>query len=120
MQPILRGSWHSTERPSCNEPFRKNYHTSIIDHYHLQKNLPKGNVFTHVCHSVHRGVCIPACITGHMTKHYISSCTGDQSHLVQGQYTGNIKCISRHPLGRHPLADTRLPSRHPLPPGYSQ
>ena len=36
---------------------------------------------------------IPACTTGHMTKHYISSCTGDQSQLVTGHHTGNIKCM---------------------------
>ena len=36
---------------------------------------------------------IPACTTGHMTKHYISSCTGDQSQLVTRQHTGNIKCM---------------------------
>ena len=48
------------------------------------------NVFTRVCHSVHRGRrCIPACITGNMIKHYISRCTGDQSQLVQGQHTSN-------------------------------
>ena len=39
------------------------------------------------------GGCIPACITDHMTKHYLKSCTGDQSQLVQGQHTDNIKCI---------------------------
>ena len=55
----------------------------------------EGYVFTRVCHSVHRGRGggIPACTTGHMTKHYISSCTGDQSQLVTGQHTGNIKCM---------------------------
>ena len=26
-------------------------------------------------------------------QHYITSCIADQSHLVQGQHTGNIKCI---------------------------
>ena len=36
---------------------------------------------------------IPACTTGHMTKHYISSCTGDQSQLMTGQHTGNVKCM---------------------------
>ena len=36
---------------------------------------------------------IPACTTGHMTKHYISTCTGDQSQLVTGQHAGNIKCM---------------------------
>ena len=35
----------------------------------------RGYVFTRVCHSVHRGGGIPACTTGHMTKHYISNCT---------------------------------------------
>ena len=40
------------------------------------------------------GLCIPACITGHMTnQHYISSCIGVDSQLVLGQHTGNIKCI---------------------------
>ena len=32
-------------------------------------SMGKGNVFTPVCHSVHRGVCLfPAYITGHMTR----------------------------------------------------
>ena len=29
--------------------------------------LRQGNVFTPVCHSVHRGVSVPACTVGHMT-----------------------------------------------------
>ena len=41
--------------------------------------------FTRVCHSVHMGGGIPACTTGHVTKHYISNCTGDQSQLATGQ-----------------------------------
>ena len=56
---------------------------------------------------------MPACTTGHMTKHYISSCTGDQSQLVTGQHTGNIKCmmgwVTWYPLGQ----------AHPLPPGQA-
>ena len=62
---------------------------SAVKHFCL---LPQGNVFTRVCHSV-QGRCISACITGHMTKDCISSCTGDRSQLVQGEHTGNIKCI---------------------------
>ena len=43
--------------------------------------------------STGEGDVIPACSTGHMTKHYISSCTGDQSQFETGQHTGNIKCM---------------------------
>ena len=32
-----------------------------------KRSLGQGNVFTPVCHSVHRGVSVPACITGRMT-----------------------------------------------------
>ena len=56
--------------------------------------LREDYVFTRVCDSVQLGGCIPACITGHMTKqHYISRCTGVDSQLVLGQHTGIIKCI---------------------------
>ena len=34
----------------------------------FQRSLGQGNIFTSVCHSVHRGVGFPACITGHMTR----------------------------------------------------
>ena len=37
---------------------------------------------------------IPSCTTGHMTKHYISSCTGDQSQSVTGQHEKMIICPS--------------------------
>ena len=30
-----------------------------VYHYRPQTKLRKGNVFTHVCHSVHRGGCLP-------------------------------------------------------------
>ena len=33
-----------------------------------KRSLGQGNVFTLVCHSVHRWVGFPACITGHMTR----------------------------------------------------
>ena len=73
---------------------------------------------------------IPACTTGHMTKHYISTCTGDQSQLVTGQHAGNIKCMmgwvtwytlpgagtpwSRHPPEQTPPRSRPIPrSRHP-------
>ena len=37
------------------------------------------------------GVCILACVTGHMTnQRYINSCIGVDSQLVLGQHTGNI------------------------------
>ena len=49
---------------------------------------------------------IPACTTGHMTKHYISSCIGDQSQLVTGQYTGNIKCMMGQVTWYPPWAGT--------------
>ena len=60
-------------------------------------------MFLHMSVILSTGGCIPACITGHMTKHYISSCTGDQSQLVQGQHTGNVKCMTLQ-------ADTPTPS----------
>ena len=41
--------------------------------------LWQGNVFTPVCHSVHMGVSVPACTTGHMTR---GLCAGGVS--VQG------------------------------------
>ena len=57
---------------------------------------------------------IPACTTGHMTKHYISSCTGDQSQLVTGEHTGNIKCMMGYvtwytPRQANPWAGTPPP-----------
>ena len=36
---------------------------------------------------------IQAYTTGHTTNHYIGRCTGEQSQLMTGQHTGNIKCI---------------------------
>ena len=33
-----------------------------------KRSLGQGNVFTPVCHSDHRGIGFPACITGHMTR----------------------------------------------------
>ena len=47
------------------------------------------------CVSVHRrGVGIPACLAGHMTRQqYIRRCTVDVSQLVWRQHTSNIKCM---------------------------
>ena len=48
-------------------------------------------MFLHMSVILSRGGGIPACTTVHMTKHYISSYTGDQFQLMTGQHTGNIK-----------------------------
>ena len=37
-----------------------------------KRSIGQGNGFTHVCHSVHGGVSVPACTTGHMTGRYLS------------------------------------------------
>ena len=51
-----------------------------------KRSLGQGNVFTPVCDSVHRGVSVPACTTGHMT--------GGQGGLCSGG------SLSRGPLSR--------------------
>ena len=60
--------------------------------------LRQGNVFTPVCHSVHRGgVCL---------------WSRGVSTTPPGQ-TPPADPPGRHPLGRHPLADTPSLGRHP-------
>ena len=46
---------------------------------------PQGNVFTSVCHSVHRGVSVPACTTGHIIG---GLCPG-------GSLSGEGLCLGR-------------------------
>ena len=70
-----------------------------------------------------RGGGIPACTTGHMTKHYISSCTGDQSQLVTGEHTGNIKCMMAYVTWYTPQAGKTPGQAPPLgqaPPPHGQ
>ena len=55
----------SMQRPGFSDTSRqRNSWTSLP----LAMKLRQGNVFTPVCHSVHRGVSVPACTTGHMTR----------------------------------------------------
>ena len=51
--------------------------------------LRQGNVFTPVCHSVHRGISVPACTTGHMTRGAVS---------VQGSLSGGVSVRETPPL----------------------
>ena len=56
-----------------------------------KRSLGQGNIFTPVCHSVHRG-CV--CVSQHAPgSHYIRSCTGADTQLVWRQHTGNIECM---------------------------
>ena len=41
--------------------FGSNFRRSNLDHYRSQQSCGQGNIFTPVCHSVHRGVCLSAC-----------------------------------------------------------
>ena len=83
-----------------------------------KRSLRQGNVLTCVCHSIGgEGV-----YSSLHHRSYISSCTGDQSQLVQEQHTGNIKFIMGYITWYTPRADTNTPlgtpplGRHPL--GY--
>ena len=49
-----------------------------------KRSLGQGNVFTPVCHSVHRGVSIPACTTGRMTGGSLSRGSLSRGVSVQG------------------------------------
>ena len=59
-----------------------------------KRRLGQGNVFTPVCHSVHRGgVGFPACITGHMTRGFCIG--GGREVCIQGVclHLGRGVCI---------------------------
>ena len=57
-----------------------------------KRSLGQGNIFTPVCHSVHRGGV--GLVSQHAPgSHYIRSCTGAATQLVWRQHTGNIKCM---------------------------
>ena len=49
-----------------------------------KRSLGQGNVFTPVCHSVHQGVSVPACTTGHMTGGSLSRGSLSRGVSVQG------------------------------------
>ena len=58
-----------------------------ILYYRPQTKLLEDNVFAHVCHSVHRGVCLfTAWITGHMTRESLSP--GEGSGRFRGGARG--------------------------------
>ena len=78
--PWCRACWEI--RSICG--WYTSYWNAILYYYRPQRSCGQGNVFTRVCHSVHRGVgCLPQCMLGY------------------------------HPQSRHPPgADTPL-SRHP-------
>ena len=57
----------------------------------------------------------PSCYNSSHDQHYISSCIAVQSQLVQGQHTGNIKCIMRYVTWYtpcHPHSHTPFPWSH--------
>ena len=106
----------------------------------FQRSLGQGNIFTSVCHSVHRGVGFPACITGHMTRrslHLGRSASGEiciqggvciqgrDLHPGRGLHTrGWSTSRRREEVCIQGGVCIRGLGRHPLPPsdstGYSQ
>ena len=102
--------------------------------YRPQRSCGQGNIFTPVCHSVHRGgVCLSACWdttppreqTPPWSRHPPRADTPSRSrHAPEQTPPEQTPPRSRHPRSRHPLeqtpprADTLPPrSRHTPPPG---
>ena len=74
--------------------------------------LPQGNVFTPVCHSVHRGA---VCLSAGWDTH-IPWADPPRADTPLGRHPLGRHPLGRHPLGRHPRADTPLgtpPSQTP-------
>ena len=72
--------------------FHKHTRLSLLSLLQPATKLRQGNVFTPVCNSVHRGVSVPACTTGHITRGSLSRGTSVQGSLSRGS-------LSRESLG---------------------
>ena len=70
-----------------------------------KRSLGQGNIFAPVCHSVHRGKGIPACLAGHMTP---------RETPRQGDPLPRRPPCQRPPAKKTPAKKTPLP-RRPLP-----
>ena len=78
-------------------------HNFWIDLLPPEMKLRQGNDFTSVCHSVHRGVSVPASATGHMTRGWGISVQG--SLCLGGLCPGGGLCPRGSLLGRPPDRD---------------
>ena len=73
--------------------------------------LRQGNVFTHVCHSVHRGCVYPSM---HWGRHSPWADTPQQTPPGRPPWADTPYPLADNPLGRHPPKQTPLlPGRHP-------
>ena len=115
---------------SCQEivikaPFRRDLTESINSlkyFYRSQPSCGQGNIFVPVCHTVHRGMCLPQCMLGYHTPW---EQTPPQSrHPPEQIPPGADTPRGADPLGsRHPQSRHCPRSRHPpeqIPPGSRQ
>ena len=78
--------------PSCTYLHSLLVFQKIVIFTARKRSLGQGNIFTPVCHSVHRGG--GGVVSQHAPgSHYIRSYTGAATQLVWRQHTGNIKCM---------------------------
>ena len=78
------------------------------------KELCEGYVFTHVCHSVHGGGCIPACLAG-LWGVCIPACfAGFQAHIQGGAWgSGQGGSPGLHTVGKLRVWPRGSPGPHP-------
>ena len=74
--------------------------------------LRQGNIFTPVCHSVHRGRGLPYCMLGYTSR--LGRQPPGQTPCRQTASPSTDTPMGRHPLGRHPLARQLLDRHIPL------